>query len=489
MPVAAPIAGAVAGAVMNKALNGGGGQSGSATTTNKVELDPRMREILFGTGRRLKTGVTPIYSPAGETTRRWVRNENTDGGMAWNTGHWEDVPGQQGQMINPESDYENDTGILGRITGLLDQQQNPGMAKFGGAMDTYLNNWGEDNFYRSQQAAQRLQESHLDAPRMQSASVGKVPGMSAAQMQAAQIDAPDQNDLNLSPAYRDMIYGQPGNNPFLTGAIQRGINQSSNAFSDMLSDATRSITRDILPSIRSGAIVNGAMGGSRQGIAEARALEDFSTQIGRAAQRFGQGNTDAAVTAQAGAYDADRNRALAATQGLGAQQYGVATGQAQLDQDARRTNAGFAQDAARTNYAGLLDIAKTNAGFQQQTGLANQNAQLGTNQLNSNNISNGISASSGLLGQAYGFGTNADSYAGQKVGQVAGLLTPFTGLGATGTSTQPLYSNTGAGVLGGAMLGQQLFSGFGNRMPLDTNGATWDVSSTVRDPIRGSYGY
>lgn len=479
MPAAIPIAASVAGAVASKALNGGG-PSGQQTTTNKIELDPRMHEILYGTGRKLKTGVTPIYGPSTESSRQWVRDYDMDGPMA---GHWVDTPGQQGQMINPESDYENDSGILGRITGLLDQPQKPGISGFGSDMDAYLGTWGRDNFYRSQQAAQRLQDSNISAPQMQAASMSSVPGMSAAQMPAAQIDAPSQNDLNLSPAYSDLIYGQPGNNPYLTGAIQKGINQSSNAFSDMLSGATRSLTQDILPSIRSGAIVNGAMGGSRQGIAEGKALQDFSTQMGQAMQRFGQGNTDAAVTAQAGQYDADRNRALSATQGLGAQQYGVATQNAGFEQQANATNAGFQQDAARTNYAGLLDTLKTNAGFKQQAAGSNQQAQLGTNQLNSNNISNGISGSSGLLGQAYGFGTNSDAYTGNKVGQVAGLLAPFTGLGATGTSVQPLYSNTGANVLGGAVLGQQLGKGFGG------TGSWWNSSNPLANPNADNFNF
>lgn len=369
----------------------GSGQSGAQTATRREQIDPRMDAALYGNG------------------------------------------------TNP--------GVINQITGLLDRPQNPGMAAFGSVADQYLANNGQQDLTNMRATSNELMRSLWQAPQMQSAQIGNV-----GNMQAAKVNAPGQNDINLSPAYQDLIFGNPAENPYLTGAIQKGINQSNTAFGNMLQDATRNLTQTILPNIRSGAIVNGAMGGSRQGIAEARALEDFSTQMGRAASQFGQNNTDAAVGAQAGAFDAGQGRKLAAVQGLGGQQYSTAL-----------TDAGFQQQANQTNYQGNLQKAMQDAQFQQQTNLANQNAQLGTNQLNTQRQLGGLSAGSGLLDQAYGFGTNADSYAGNKVGQVAGLLSPFTGLGATQTNSQPLYSNTGAGVLGGVMGGLGLWNAFNQK--------------------------
>lgn len=364
-----------AGSTILGGLLGGFGSSSpsSQTVTSRQEIDPRMASILYGNGT-------------------------------------------------------NDTGLLGRITGLLDTPQKAGMANFGLQTDNFLNSDGFKTLQGSLGAATSLQNSNLGAP---------VRGA------AAQVQAPSQNDINLAPAYQDMVYGAPGSNPYLTGAIQKGINQSSNAFGNMLTDATRNLTQSILPNIRSGAIVNGAMGGSRQGIAEGNAINDFSTQIGRAMSQFGQNNTDAAVAAQSGAYDTDRNRALSAMLGLGAQQYGVAT---------------------------------TNAQLQQQQNLANQQAELATNALNSQNRIAGIGASQGLLGSMYGYGSNNDAYAGNKVGQVAGLLSNYTGLGASSSTTSPLYQNTGAGILGGALLGSQIGKNlnFGGTSGFSTGGGTMD---------------
>lgn len=376
------LAGAAAGAI------GGTSKAGDQTVTTRQEIDPRMAQILYGS--------------------------------------------------------QGNNGFLSQITGSLNTPQAAGMQNFGSGMDSYLGNWGTDNFMRSQQAAQRLQSSNINAPTMSAASVANVPGMNAAQVQA-----PSQNNLNLQPAYQDMVYGQAGNNPYLTGAIGKGINQSNNAFGNYLTDATKS-TQDMLGSIRGGAIINGAMGSSRQGIAEGNAMNDFTKNITRAATQFGQNNTDAAVAAQAGAYDADRNRALSAMSGLGAQQYGVAQQNAQMQQQANQTN-----------YQGGLQTALTNAGFQQQANANNQSSQLGTNQLNSANQLGGINASSGLLNSAYNMGTNQDSYNLNKVGKVGGLLAPFTGLGGSSTQTQPLYENKTNSILGGALMGSQMLGGFG----------------------------
>jgi len=348
-------------------------------------------------------------------------------------------------QINPASDFTTDNGILGRITGLLDKPQNPGMAAFGNVADQYLANNGQQDLNNMRATTNELTRSLWLAPQMQSAQIGDT-----GNMQAAQINAPGQNDINLSPAYANMIYGNPAENPYLTGAIQKGINQSNTAFGNMLSDATRNLTQNILPNIRSGARVSGSYGGDREGIATGQALEGFNTQVGRALSQVGQNNTDAAVGAQAGAFDNGQNRALSALSGLNGNQYNVA-GQ----------NAGFQQQANEANYQGNLQKSMQQAQLNQNAALANQSAQLGTNQLNTQRQLGGLSAGSGLLGQVYGMGTNQDAYAGQKVGQVAGLLSPFTGLGGSSTQSQPLYQNTGAGILGGALMGQQLMKGFG----------------------------
>lgn len=344
-------------AVVGGLLSGLAGKNApnSTTATSRVELDPRMAEILYG--------------PNG-----------------------------------------ND-GFLSKITGNMNTPQNAGMQAFGQGMDAYLGDYGRAEFDNNMRGAVALRDMKFDAPTAQ----------------AAQVQAPSQNNLNLSPAYQDMVYGAPGANPYLTGAIQKGINQSTNAFTDMMSANTRNLMENVMPGIRGGARVSGNYGSDREGIAQGKALDTFNTQLGQAMQRFGQGNTDAAVAAQAGAYDTDRNRALSAMSGLGAQQYGV---------------------------------AQQNAQMQQQANLANMQSQLQTNSQNANNLQSGVGLSSSLLGQAAGYGQNQDAYQTQKLGQTAGLIAPFTGLGSTQTQTQPLYQNTLGNIAGGAMAGLGIYNMF-----------------------------
>jgi hypothetical protein len=366
---AAKAAGTVYGAV-----NGGASQVGNATTTTQQIMDPRMDPYVYG-----------------------------------------------------------QNGLLPRAMAQLDKPQASGLVDFGNGMNNWLGTAGVNTLGGATNAANKLMTSNIDAPTMNAASVGNVPGMTA-----AQVNAPGQNNVNLQPAYQDMIYGGAGNNPYLTGGIQKGINQSTNAFNNYLTDASRS-TQDLLGNIRGGAIVNGAMGSSRQGIAEGRAIGDFTQNIGRAMTQFGQNNTDAAVAAQAGAYDADRNRALSAMSGLSGNQYGVAS-----------QNASMQQQANQTNYQGGLQTALTNAGFQQQANANNQSSLLTTNQLNSANQLAGINSNRALLDAAYTYGTNQDGYDLNRLGKVSGLVQPYTGLNGTTQTNQPLYQNRAGNVVAAA---------------------------------------
>lgn len=309
---------------------------------------------------------------------------------------------------------DDQNGLLNRYQGLLDKPQNAGVATYGQQIDNLVGNYGAGGMVDSMRAAGRLQDSNFAAPTMG----------------AATVNAPQQNGMNLTGSYDKFINGTPGANPYLTGAIQKGINQSTNAFGNMITDAKQA-TQDVLGGIRGGAVAAGQYGGSRQGIAEGKAIDSMNTQLGRAASQFGQNNTDAAVAAQAGAYDTDSSRALAATQGLGAQQYGVAS---------------------------------QNGAQQQGANQANLNAGLTTNALNSANTATGIGASQGLLNTAYGQAGAQDQYDINKATNVNGLLSPYLSKNGTPTQLATPYANNAGAALGGAATGiglyNQLKSGF-----------------------------
>lgn len=406
---AAPIVGGIFGGPVGAAIGGGIGgligggsggsqQSGTQTVTNKQEMDPRISSMLFG-------------------------GSNGNG---------------------PQ------TGLLDQYKGMLGTPQNEAMKAYG---------TGQQDFLASN-AAGMTGDMHLTANNLMGGNV-TAPGMQAyyspqtGAAQASKVNAPSQNGIDLSGSYNGFIGGDRGGNTRLTSAIQGGIDQSTNQFRQMQGDATDNLMRNVLPSIRSNSVLSGQYGGSRQGIAEGNAIGDFTKQQGQAMTQFGQNNTNAAVGAQANAYETDSNRALAATQGLGAQQYGVA------QQDSAQ-----AQQAELANKSLYQNNNQFNAGLQQDAAHGNLAANLSTDQLNTQRQVQGIAANSGLLGTAAAAGQNQDSYALNQAGKVNSLLAPYLGqVPGSSTSSQPLYSNTAGNMLGGAAAGLSLGKQFGSMFP------------------------
>ncbi|MDO8310367.1 MAG: hypothetical protein Q7T25_00360 [Sideroxyarcus sp.] len=327
------------------------------------------------------------------------------------------------------------TGLLAQFQALGQTPQSPGLLGYGQGSDAYLGANGAADMQGMRSAATGLMGSSLLAPTMQAAQMGishmqptqaaggpavqafgapvlwnagekygAPDAMQAAQMGApeqvsgatvnqpqgmqaflagaAQVNAPSQNGMDLSGSYDRLINGDAGANPYLTKALQGGVDQSQQAFSRMQDDSTRNLMESILPSLRSSAIVAGQYGGSRQGIAEGRALGDFGREQQRAIENFGNNNTAATVGAQAGAFSQGQDRALSATQGLGAQQYGVASQDAAMQQQAALSNAAASNAASQTNYQGMLSGAMADAGYGQQAALANQGANLNASSTN-----------------------------------------------------------------------------------------------------------
>lgn len=452
--IAAPIAGTVLGGPLGGAIGGalgglasGSGQPKSHTTTQQQQLDPRIEQMLFG-----------------------------------------NAAGQQ--------------GLLSQYQGMLNTPRSDAATGFANANAQYLNSNGAADLAATRGAAYQAMQGN-QAPMMQATQAG---GSQAAGAQISgpawavgnQVQAPSQNNIDLSGSYNSLINGAPGANPFLTGSIQKGINQSSNAFGNMVTDA-KAATQDVLGSIRGNSVLAGQFGGSRQGIAEGKAFDSMNTQLARAASQFGQNNTDAAVAAQAGAYNTDRDRQLAATQGLGAQQYGVASQNANTKNQAEfmnvgshnnilQNNASMAQQNNQFNASLGQNNSQFNAGLGQQAGLANQQSQLTTNaQNNSSNLA-GAGLLSGLLGNASNQVNANDSWKLNQAQGVNGLLAPYLGANSSSSSTQPVYSNQVGNAIGGAMMGGQLAGMFGGTT--GSNGTTGTIGSLfgIGSPGGGLFG-
>lgn len=377
------VASPIIGSLVGGAIGGSGGGGGNQTTTTKNEIDPRMAELLYG--------------------------------------------------------KDNQGGLLSRYMELLNKGQSPGMSIFGNAADNYIGRNAGYDMNEARDSAFRLMKNSFDAPYSSAAQGNYSRGMEAA-------SANPSTNINLNPLYADFLYGQAGNNPYLTGAIQKGINQGTQSFQDMQTDLTRNLTENILPSIQSNAIANGQFGGSRQGIAQGKALNDFTTNMTRAAQRTGSNAVDSAIAAQAGQYNTDRSNQLGLLGNLSGQQFGANQLNAQLQQQANAANFGNRQ---------AMDLA--NLGNRQQSNLQNGAWQLANNQLNSQNKLAGMNAVTGMLNN---WGNLANSQNNQdlaRYGAVNSMIAPYANLGMTQTANQPYYQNQGAGMLGGAMLGNQLW--------------------------------
>ena len=336
-------------------------------------------------------------------------------------------------------------GLLSQYQGLLNQGQSGAANTFTQTNQNYLSNYGGADMDSARQAAYNAMGGKA-APQAGGA-LASLPAYAV----GTQVQAPSQNNIDLSSSYNSLINGDPGANPFLTGSIQKGINQSSNAFGNMVTDA-KAATQDVLGSIRGNSVLAGQFGGSRQGIAEGKAIDSMNTNLARAASQFGQNNTDAAVAAQAGAYDADRNRQLTATMGLGAQQYGVA-----------QQNAAYQQQAQMQNVQNSLDVSKTNAGLAQNNQQFNAGLQ---QQNNAQNTSAGLAGAgllSGLLGGASNQVNASDNWSLNRAQGVNSLLQPYL---TSQPTQQPVASNAGAAALGGGLqglaLGNQLAGMFGS---------------------------
>ena len=318
----------------------------------------------------------------------------------------------------------NGGGILGSLGNALSN----GGSSLSGQSNSFLNSNAGQILGNGYAGTNALMGSQYDAPAIE----------------AAQVRAPSQNGMDLSGAYDRFINGTPGANPYLDQQIGGAIGMSRLGFQQMQDDSNENLLQNVLPSIRGGAIAAGQYGGSRQGIAEGNAIGQQQKELARATSMFGQNATNAAVGAKANAYESDSNRALSATQGLGAQQYGVA-----------QQDASMRQSADQTNIQSLLN----------------------TRGQNSSNMASGIGLQQGLLGTAAGYG-NADV---GRLGATAGILQPFLGAGATtsnngtnnstnnsttnnvtkGNVTQPLYNNQVGNMVSGAMAGGGLGDFFG----------------------------
>lgn len=200
-------------------------------------------------------------------------------------------------------------------------------------------------------------------------------------------------------------------NPYLDQQAQAITNQMNNNW-----------TRNLAPSIRSGAMAAGGFGGSRQGVVEANGLNDLNQGLGNSlANLYG------------GAWNQQQSNNLQ-QQSINNQGRSISNS---YDLGLRSSDLGFANLDA--------NIYQNNFGNQMNA------AQFGMNAYNTmgNQNTNATNAANTVQNQPLNYFNNASD----KTNGVA------NGYGSQ-TSSQTMPGNTMAGVLGGAQLGSQLYNQF-----------------------------
>jgi hypothetical protein len=335
------------------------------------------------------------------------------------------------QKLDPRIDgmlfgQNGSQGLLSQYQGYLNQPQSQALQGYGATAGSYLTNNGAADMDAIRGAAGGLLSPNGAPATSPSAwAVGN------------QVQAPSQNNIDLTGSYNNLLSG--GNTAALDKSLQSAVDLTNQAFQKNQTDLTNNLQRNILPGIRNNSVLAGQYGGSRQGVAEGNAISDYTNQLTSANTTLGMANSANTTAQQAQAYQQGQDRALAATQGLGAQQYGVAS-----------------QNANTKNQAEFLNVGNV-----QQSNLANQGAQLQTNAQNNSAALGGAGLLGGLSSAAYGTAQNADNAGINRATQVNGLLAPYLGANSSSTTSQPLYQNTGNSVLGGALAGGQLAGLFG----------------------------
>lgn len=222
---------------------------------------------------------------------------------------------------------------------------------------------------------------------------------------------------NSSIGQKDALIGVPGGTQ---AAAQSQFNPAQTQFSDpwnynqknpylsQMADSIKSqvndnLQRNIMPNISSGAQLVGGYGGSRQGVVEANALKDANQTLSNSLTNMYYGDYNNAMNRQLQKYGMDQSYNL----GLG----GLQLGNRNTDLNA---------------------------------------VQLGANLVNQSN--------QGYLGQGqgiYNLGLTAQQAPWQTVNGMNSATQPYTGFG---TTTSNNNGSAGAGFLGGAIAGGQLYN-------------------------------
>ena len=239
---------------------------------------------------------------------------------------------------------------------------------------------------------------------------GGAPAAPAGNLGFGSQSAPEPQTNAFQPGSAGGRYAQ---NPYLQGVAQNLTQQSNDNW-----------TRNIAPSLRSGAMAVGGFGGSRQGVVEANALKDQNANL-----------TNTLGNMYLQDYTQGQNRALQSRQGDQSYDLGL------RNNDLGFYNASNSYDLGRrSNDLGYSQLDSNNAQFGANLGLNTLNAQ-------ANWANQGVTAANNMqqtpINYFNSFNANTNSAAGQG----------GSGQNTTGSSSDPYLQ--GAGLM---QAGQQMYN-------------------------------
>jgi len=109
-------------------------------------------------------------------------------------------------------------------------------------------------------------------------------------LNAADAMNPQLGNMNNALAFQLTQAANPLTNPFFHGTAQA-----------MIRPASQTLTREVLPQIDQGSVVSGNYGGSRQGLAQANAINDWQQNVLDTLNQFGTNAYDIGLRTQTGA--------------------------------------------------------------------------------------------------------------------------------------------------------------------------------------------
>lgn len=235
---------------------------------------------------------------------------------------------------------------------------------------------------------------------------------------------------NPTQAYQSLLSGSV-TNPYLQNIAQ-----------DNFTMANRNLLENVMPNIGSGATAAGQYGGSRQGIAQ-----------GLAMSRMNQDVTAANNNMFGNAYQQAQGNMLSAAGQLGGFGMSAETNNASNTLNNNQFNSslssGIAQNNAnRTLQADTQNAANTLTGNNQRLG------QMGA-AVDWYNTSNNMQNTG--IKNALDLANYGNTYQNDALKNYAGIVAPLGGMGGTGSSSTPYYTNPTNNVLGGALAGSQIF--------------------------------